>query len=248
MRSLNALLCAAAAAICLPVSGYAQVLDMTEAPPCAEIATQLKSNPDQWDSIHYIVMWSHGYAVGADNLPTAMDYKAVETLLKNLSEGKCLDPKSSLFAVVKHMAAKKVSDDDAYDIPQLSCADLFKENKDDSGRIDQSGMIADLAWLNGYAVGEAKAPPKMQLELFGAAAGLTLEKCKSSPKLNVATVLEMMMPAAAAALEQIEAAKKAAAPAPAAAAPAPEAPAPATAPPAPVPATAPPAPEAPPKP
>ncbi|MEI6558837.1 MAG: hypothetical protein WCO00_10565 [Rhodospirillaceae bacterium] len=225
MRPLIALLCAVVAAACWPASAE-ELIDVTE-PSCAETAAQLKQDPESWDSIHFVVQWTYGYIVGTNNLSTGTDYKSIGKMMKDLSAGKCSDPKASLYALIKKIAARKVADKDAYDITALACEDFFNGNTDEYGRLNREGLIADIAWLSGYAAGQAKAEAKADFTLLGASGQLTINKCKTSAKLNVATVLEMMIPSAVAALEKAAAAKKA--PAPTVSAPVPV-PAPAPAP------------------
>lgn len=249
MRVLKALSVSVAfAALCVPTVGHADALDVTEAPSCAETAAQVQKDPESYDVIRAVLMWSHGYVVGSEGLPAAFNYKAIESALKNLSDGKCADGKANMFAVAGSLARKQVPDDDSYDLTLLTCEELFKDYKDDSGRFDRATAVADLAWLPGYAAASRKAPPKLDLAVVGTAIRLTLDKCKSSPKLNVSTLLELTMPEAAASLAQAapkatpapapEPAPAAVAPAPTPVAPAPE-PAPALAPAVPAPAAAP---------
>jgi len=210
MRPLSTMICAAATAICLAAPAHALVFDVTEL-SCADAAAELKVNQGALNSVLYVVMWSHGYAVATEHLPTGINYKRVESLLRELSDGKCRDSKSNLFSVVKKMVEEKVSEDDAYTITELTCEDMVKETKDASGKVDQSGMIGDLAWLHGYSAGQTQSPPKVDFTLLGAAAKLTIDKCKTEPVQNVATVLKAMIPIAPTLIEQAEAVKRAAA-------------------------------------
>ncbi|MEI7611051.1 MAG: hypothetical protein WCJ64_27015 [Rhodospirillaceae bacterium] len=210
MRFFTALLGAAVIATALP-AWAGDLADVTE-PSCAETAMHLKQDPENWDSVHYVVQWSYGYIVGSEGLATGTNYKAIGKFMKDLSEGKCSEAKSTLYNAVRKVAQKKVADKDAYDITAIACEDFFTSNTDEYGRLNVEGLIGDLAWLSGYAAGQAKQPPKADFTLLGASGQLTITKCKTSPKLNVSTVLEMMLPNAVAALEKA-AAKKAPEPA-----------------------------------